>query len=96
MQASLTPLFSCPYEHSCVGQNNYRPFVLFLGYLTTSCVYGVVLLWQPFLALVYGGNSGPQMPVIVGSLASVRVRVCASTVLLFVIAVCLRPSGLAP
>lgn len=89
MQASLTPLFSCPFEHSCVGQNNYRPFVLFLAYLTTACAYGVQLLWQPFWALVYGGNSGPQMPVIVGSLASVRVRVCASTVfVLFVLVLC--------
>lgn len=60
-----------------MGQNNYRPFVLFLVYMWSACVYGVLLLWRPFLALVYGGNGGPQMPAIVGSLASVRV--CAST-----------------
>ena len=55
-----------------MGQNNYRPFVLFLIYMWAACTYGVVLLWRPFLALVYGEGNGPQMPVIVGSLASVR------------------------
>lgn len=65
-----------------MGQNNYRPFVLFLIYMWLACAYGVLLLWRPFFALVYGGGSGgrPHMPVIVGSLASVRAaaRFCAS------------------
>lgn len=38
----------CVWVNNCIGQNNYRSFLLMLVFLTIGCWYGVVMLWLPF------------------------------------------------
>ena len=32
----------CPFVNNCVGASNLRPFMLFLFWATTACVYSLV------------------------------------------------------
>lgn len=38
----------CVWLNNCIGQNNYRSFLLTIFFLTTACWYGVAMLWLPF------------------------------------------------
>lgn len=38
----------CVWLNNCIGQNNYREFLLTLLFLTIGCWYGGLLLWWPF------------------------------------------------
>ncbi|KAF9980748.1 hypothetical protein BGZ75_008025 [Mortierella antarctica] len=39
----------CPWIHNCVGFYNHRYFVMFLTYLSTACVYFVLMGAEPFM-----------------------------------------------
>jgi DHHC palmitoyltransferase len=38
----------CVWLNQCIGLYNYRSFLMTVFYILTSCIYGLVLLWQPF------------------------------------------------
>jgi len=42
----------CLWMNNCIGYNNYRSFVLTLGYLVVGCYYGVSIFALPFYKLI--------------------------------------------
>lgn len=38
--------------NNCIGYNNYRSFVLAIGYLAIGCCYGIFMLAMPFYELI--------------------------------------------
>mmetsp|Transcript_31694 Transcript_31694/g.51144 ORF Transcript_31694/g.51144 Transcript_31694/m.51144 type:complete len:299 (-) Transcript_31694:175-1071(-) len=43
----------CPWLNNCVGENNHKFFLLFVGYLLVACAYVLITLWDSFVEALH-------------------------------------------